>query len=153
MARRIPVLPVFLALTLSSCSVGDTDTPLFTGAPVVMVTMDGYNFDYDPGIASGQVVFRFVNAGDTTHAPILQPLGDDLPAIDAQLRGPNRVTVEPFAGVLPVQPGETRAIVVFLEPDQRYALICTASDDGESHALKGMTSEFRTPPRPDDNGS
>lgn len=147
------LLILILAMSGISCSVDDTDTPLFTGAPVVIVTMHEYGFDYDRGIPSGQVAFRFVNAGNATHAPILQPLGDDLPAIDAQLRGPNRVAVEPFAGVLPVQPGETRTIVVHLAADQRYALICTASDEGESHALKGMTSEFRTPPRAGENGS
>jgi hypothetical protein len=39
------------------------------------------------------------------------------------------------------------AFAVDLEPGERYAFVCFARDpdDDQSHALQGMTSEFRTP--------
>lgn len=142
--RPIALVPVTLLGV--GCAGHRSKPPLFGGSPEFVVTMREYEFDYSHGIPSGQVIFRFVNAGKAGHAPILQPLDEDLPPIDEQLHGPNRVAVQPFASILPRQPGQTSTIVVQLVPNQRYAFICTASDSGQSHALRGMNSEFRTPP-------
>lgn len=109
--------------------------------------MREYRFEYPPAVPSGRVVFRLVNAGRREHQPDLLPLGDDFPPIDEQVRGEQRRVVTPFAGVPPRGPGETGTFAVDLAPGQRYAFVCFAEDpDGRSHALEGMTSEFRTPP-------
>jgi hypothetical protein len=107
--------------------------------------MDEYRFEYDQQIPSGRVIFRFENHGELSHQPDLVPLADDIPPIDEQLRGPTRAVVFSLAGVLGRDPGETGTFAVDLAPGQRYALICFArNEDGSSHALLGMSSEFRT---------
>jgi hypothetical protein len=106
--------------------------------------MDDYSFDYDQQVPSGRVVFRFVNDGDVAHQPDVVPLPDDLPPIDEQLRGDARAVVFPLAGVPARDPGETGTFAVDLAPGTRYAIICFArNEDGVSHALLGMSSEFR----------
>lgn len=129
----------------AGCSSGAPERPLFVGAKTVLVRMSEYRFEYDPQVPAGRVKFLFVNSGKTVHAPVLQPLGDDVPPIGVQLGGSNRIAVEPFASVLPRGPGDTGAIVVDLAKDRRYAFICTSADGGPSHASRGMSSEFRTP--------
>jgi hypothetical protein len=117
-------------------------------APVVVVTMRDYRFDYDPTIPSGRVVFRLLNKGMVPHRPSLLPLPENLPPIDKQLRGAKRRAVSPFAGVQDRRPGASGSFAVDLAAGRRYALVCYARDrDGSSHALKGMASEFRARPR------
>jgi hypothetical protein len=100
--------------------------------------------EYDHAIPAGRVVFRFVNVGEEKHRPSLLPLPEDVPPIGEQLRGSERRAAVPFAGIREVEPGESGTFAVDLSPGQRYALICFAiAPDGESHALKGMSSEFR----------
>ena len=108
------------------------------------VTLTEYRITYSPPVAAGRVVFRFTNKGKLVHQPDLLPLGEEVPPIDEQLRGDERVAVAPFAGIPPRNPGETGSFAVDLVPGQRYAFVCFARDpNGASHALKGMTAEFR----------
>ena len=131
-------------LSASCQSSSSADAPLPPSPPVVVVTMDEYSFDYDNQIPSGRVVFRFVNDGDVAHQPDLVPLAEDIPPIGEQLRGDTRAVVFPMAGVPTRDPGETGTFAVDLAPGARYAIICFArNDDGTSHALMGMSSEFR----------
>ena len=130
-----------------ACSASSSDSSLAPAPPVVTVTLQEYRLDYDPEIPSGRVVFRLVNAGRIDHRPSLVPLTDDIPPIDQQVRGEQRAVISPFAGVPTREPGEVGMFAVDLEPGQRYAFVCFArdADDNESHALQGMTSEFRVP--------
>lgn len=141
------------ALVVASCSrtsrpqPAPVRTPLPAAAPVVDVTMSEYAFDYDPAVPPGRVVFRARNMGSIPHRITLFSLADDVPPIDVQLRGAERRLVEPIAGFYNRPPGEVGTFAVDLAPNQRYALICFVVDaDGASHAVKGMSSEFRTAP-------
>ncbi|MDP8927597.1 MAG: hypothetical protein M3O70_03220 [Actinomycetota bacterium] len=135
---------VMLALLASACQPARTEPALPPGPPVVTVTLTEYRFEYDPNIPPGRVVFRFVNAGTVRHRPALIPLPESIPPIEEQLHGDQRVVTVPFAGIRGRDPGETGTFAVDLTADVRYALICFARDpNGESHALKGMASEFR----------
>ena len=141
-AGRAALIAVLLSTSCQSSS--GAEAPLPPGPPVVVVTMDEYSFEYDKQIPSGRVVFRFVNAGDVAHQPDVVPLAEDIPPIDEQLRGDTRAVVFPMAGVPTRDPGETGTFAVDLAPGARYAIICFArNEDGASHALLGMSSEFR----------
>jgi len=116
---------------------------------VVIVAMRDHRFEFDPVIPAGRVVFRMDNAGQAPHRLTLFPLPEDLPPIDVQLRGDQRRLLKPFAGIYDRPPGDTGTFAVDLAPGQRYAMICSLRDeDGQPHYLKGMASEFRTPPAP-----
>lgn len=115
--------------------------------PVRNVTLSEYHFSYDTSVPAGRVVFRFTNDGKVQHRPILLPLDDDVPPIDVQLHGAERKVVPPFAGLRMRDPGQSGTFAVDLAPNHRYAFICYAiAADGQVHALKGMSSEFRTGP-------
>lgn len=133
------------AVMATSCSAPSEPTiPLPAGAPTVVVTMDEYRFDYDPEVPAGRVVFRFDNVGQLPHRATMLPLPDDLPPIDEQLRGTERQVINPFAGIPDRPPGASGTFAVDLLPGVRYAIICFVEDpDGQSHAQKGMASEFR----------
>lgn len=141
--RRVPWLWVALAI-LAACGKG-ADPVLPVPPPVVAVEMTEYRFDYEGPIPSGRVVFRVHNAGRVEHRLSILPLGEDFPPIDEQLRGTKRRAVSPYAGVPNRRPGERGTFAVDLVAGRRYAMICLVVDtpDGQSHALKGMTSEFR----------
>lgn len=148
----VAVAVVFSALTLPGCRTRPDrrELKLPPSPPEVFVTMAEYRFDYDDNkIPPGRVLFRFANVGRRPHRPTLLPLAEHLPPIDQQLRGDVRRVVPPFAGITTRVPGKSGVISVDLVPGQRYALICTfADDEGGSHAVKGMSSEFRTTGRP-----
>ncbi len=139
------VLVGMAGLLSTSCqSSSSAEAPLPPSPPVVDVTMREYSFEYDQQIPSGRVVFRFVNDGELAHQPDVVPLAEDIPPIDEQLRGETRAVVFPLAGVPTRDPGETGTFAVDLAPGGRYAIICFARNaDGTSHALQGMSSEFR----------
>ena len=127
-----------------ACSSSQVPDGSGAGPPVVVVTMREYRYQHPQVIPSGRVVFRFVNDGVLEHQTDLMPLAEDFPPIDQQIRGGNRRVVTPFAGFLPRKPGEIGTFDVDLGAGRRYALVCFArAPDDESHALKGMTSEFR----------
>lgn len=145
-SRPVTRLAALLAVAAAgiSCTSTASGAPLPASPPVVVVTMRDFHYELTSEIPAGRVVFRFVNAGAVEHRPSLLPLPDELPPIDQQLRGDERAVVTPFAGVPLRQPGETGTFAVDLAPGQRYAIVCFArGPDGESHALKGMASEFR----------
>jgi len=135
------------ALAAGACQ-GTVRLALPPPPPAVVVTMQDvgrYRFEYDPVVPGGRVVFRVVNAGRLVHRLALVPLSEDFPPIDQQLHGSERQAITPFAGVPDRLPGETGTFAADLAPGHRYALICFVEDpDGVSHALKGMSSEFRT---------
>lgn len=111
--------------------------------------MDDYQFDFDPSVPAGRVVFRLKNTGQDPHHLVLFPLPEDLPPIEEQLRGSQRRLLEPFAGIYDREPGDTGTFAVDLVPGRRYAMVCSiVADDGEPHWRKGMITEFRTPAAP-----
>lgn len=136
---------VVLAVACSSPTAERNELP--AGPPTVEVTMDEYRFDYNPNIPPGRVLFRVTNAGELVHRLTMVPLPEELPPIDQQLRGSQRQFLTPFAGVPNRQPGTRTAFTVDLVPGVRYAMICFVVDpDGQSHASKGMSSEYRVAP-------
>lgn len=134
-----------MALAGTACSGAlEREQPLFQGAPTVVVGMDEYRFDYDADIPAGRVVFKVVNTGETVHRLTMVPLEEDIPPIDQQLRGTDRRFLARFAGIPNRAPGDSGTFAVDLVPGVRYAMICFVTDaDGQTHAVKGMSSEFR----------
>lgn len=107
--------------------------------------MTEYRFEHQAQIPPGRTVFRVVNAGAKAHSLVLVELEEDVPPIDEQLKSPNRRGAATFAQVPERPPGSRDTFAVDLLPG-RYAFICFARDAaGESHSLKGMSSEFRVP--------
>lgn len=105
--------------------------------------MREYGFDHASLVAAGRVVFRVRNAGTLTHELVLVALPEDFPPIDVQLHSGDRQGVDTVAAVHNRPPGTTTTFSSDLSPG-RYAFICFVKDpDGVSHALKGMSSEFR----------
>lgn len=122
-----------------------TEAPLPEGPPVRTVTIDEYGIAFKRPVPAGRVVFRVTNDGEQTHEPEFVPLPEDLPPIDEQLQGDQRVPVAPFAGIPPLEPGETGTFAVDLASGVRYAFVCFARDpdDDELHARQGGNAEFR----------
>lgn len=133
------------ALVLAACQTRDhRSAPLPGGPQVVDVEMTEYSFNYDTAISAGRVLFRVTNTGREAHSLAMIPLSDDIPPIDQQVRGSQRLAVRPFAGVTARDSGESTTFAVDLVPGVRYALLCFVTDsDRVSHLLRGMTSEFR----------
>lgn len=123
------------------------ERPLPPPPYVVNVTMNEYRFDYDDAIPAGRVVFKVFNGGSVPHRLSLFPLAEGVPPIEMQLKGSERRIVEPLAGINTIAPGALSAFAVDLDAAARYALVCFLVDDfdQETHARKGMNSEFRTP--------
>jgi hypothetical protein len=117
--------------------------------PEVTVTLDEEGLEHTGPIPAGRVVFRVANRGDNPHRLSVWPLGDDEAPIGEQLTNDQREIRAPFAGIAPLEPGETTAFAVNLEPDGRYALVDTENDpdgaEGRSYAQQGSHAEFRTP--------
>lgn len=111
--------------------------------PVIDMTMRDYSFDYEKPLPAGQVVFRVDNAGTVNHRFVLIPLPEDFPPIDVDLRDDEQRNVTPLAGIRDIAPSGETTLAVDLVPG-RYAFVCfVLAEDGETHALKGMTSEVR----------
>lgn len=137
----VPVRGVVFALVATACSAG-SGAALPPGPPTVEVSMSEYHFDYRT-VPRGRVVFRVVNRGHVAHRMSVVPLPEDLPPIQAQLHGDERRALSTLAAVADTQPGGTGAVAVDLASG-RYAFICFITDnDGQTHASKGMASEFR----------
>ena len=140
------------AVAASSCDLtsggGRSGLPR-TPQSTVALTMTEYRFDYKEPVPSGRVVFRVRNAGRSRHSLTLLPLSEDIPPIAEQLRGRKRRIIAPLAGVHSLAPGSRDTFAADLVPGQRYALIdFSPSPSGQSNALRGMSSEFRTASRP-----
>ncbi|HVE47470.1 MAG TPA: hypothetical protein VNA57_12090 [Acidimicrobiales bacterium] len=122
------------------------------GPKVIDVRMRDFAFDYKGVIPGGRVVFRARNTGSEQHQLELVPLGEDYPPLDEQLRGGTRRIVLAVAGLPRRGPGKSGAFAADLVPGSRYGFVCfVEGEDGEVHALKGMSSEFRAgggPPGP-----
>lgn len=146
-------LPLAVAAVAVMCAgacrspAGGAGPALPSPPPVVDIAMGApqeYGFRYDRRVPGGRVLFRVANEGTVAHELVLLPLGEELPPIDAQLQGTTRAVVAPFAAVRPRRPGDYGMFAVDLVPGQRYALLCFIVDaTGRSHALQGMSSEFR----------
>lgn len=146
MSRGTVALWVLAGLLLTTCegSSSHHGAPLPRGAPEVDVVMREYSFGYKRPVPAGRVVFRIQNRGTVVHYLTLVPLPEDMPPIDVQLHGPTRRNLPEFAGIRPHSPGTSGTFAVDLVRGQRYAMLCfVATPDGENHALKGMSSEFR----------
>lgn len=110
---------------------------------VVRVAIDEYEFEFDPEIRAGRVVFRAHNVGTEFHELVIAPLPEDMPPLDEQLRSDTRRVVSPQAHLLGIPPGGHGAFAVDLVPG-RYSLVCFATGpDGVLHARKGENAEFR----------
>lgn len=146
--RSTLIVAALATAGLVACQVpGLSGAPEFLpkASPVVRVTMVDYRFRYTAPRRGERVVFRFVNAGHVVHSVTLLLLPEDLPPINAQLHGTDRRFIQPVAQIPPLQPGARDAFAVDLQPGARYALICfERAANGESHALMGMNSEFRS---------
>lgn len=128
--------------TLSAC--GSKAANLPPEPAVVNVTMTEYRFERPSVIPAGRVIFRVHNAGKIQHVLQLAPLPEDFPDVAMQASGklPPRHTEE-LGGIPALLPGETDQFAVDLVPG-RYTLLDLMLDrDGQTHAQKGMTSEFR----------
>ena len=116
--------------------------------------MSEYSFRVSGPFPAGRVVFRFVNAGRESHAPMLVALDDSatLPA-DEGSQKPHSLGTR-LASVNPREPGDTGAFAADFKGGQRYALVCRYSTpEGVPHAEKGMRLESRAevrtaPPAP-----
>ena len=107
--------------------------------------MREYRFDYRPTVERGRVVVRATNAGTVNHDLVLVALPDDFPPVDQQLHAETHLPVVTLAAVNAHPPGTGSTFAVNLEAG-RYAFLCFVKDpDGQTHALKGMSSEFRVP--------
>lgn len=150
MRNRIRAGAAFVtaALFVASCTPaghgeGGSGAPLPAGSPVIDVTMREFAFEHVQDIPAGQVVFRVHNEGQVVHRLSMLPLPEDLPPIDVQLKGTERRAISPFAGIYDRAPGKDGTFAVNLVPGQRYAFVCFVVDEGGSHAVRGMASEFR----------
>lgn len=105
--------------------------------------MSEYRFDYRPPKAAGRTLLRVHNDGRLAHNLVLIPLDDSIPPLDQQLRGSDRLIVQPVASLPERETGQSGTFAVDLERG-RYGLVCFVQDpDGVQHARKGMSSEFR----------
>lgn len=142
----MPVVALASALLLASCQAAPERqaVPLPAGPEVLNVEMTEYRFDYDGAVTAGRVLLRVRNTGRVPHSLTMFPLDEDLPPIDEQMRGSERRSITPFAGIRAQQPGASTTFAVDLAPGVRYALVCFLPDaEGKAHALRGMNSEFR----------
>lgn len=141
---RLGVLVIVASTLYPGCRAEEASAPLPPPPAQVAVEMSEYQYDYEPSIPAGRVVFRFGNVGAVDHELGLWPLEEDFPPIDVQLHGPVRRFLTPFARSEVVGPGATGTFAVDLVPGQRYALICfLRGPQGQEHEQLGMNSEFR----------
>jgi uncharacterized cupredoxin-like copper-binding protein len=133
---------VLAAVATAACSGSKSDA--LPAPPATMdVTMREYTFDNPATVHSGRIVFTVNNAGTMKHEAILVALPPDAPPIGEQLKSENRMGVATVATLRNRAPGSSGTFAADLPPG-RYAFICFVTDpNGVSHALKGMSSEFR----------
>ncbi|MGH9226935.1 MAG: hypothetical protein ACRD2W_24845 [Acidimicrobiales bacterium] len=114
--------------------------------PTVMdVTMSEYRYDHPPQAVAGRIVFRVHNAGKEEHELILVAIPEEVTSLEEQLRSESRVGVETIVTLRRRAPASSGTFAADLGPG-RYGFICfIVGADDVSHALKGMSSEFRVP--------
>lgn len=129
-----------LACTVGGCGASRARLP---EPQIVEVAMSEYRFDYRPPQAAGRTLLRVRNDGRLAHNLVLIPLDDSIPPLDQQLRGSDRLIVQPVASLPERAAGQSGTFAVDLERG-RYGFVCFVQDaDGVQHARKGMSSEFR----------
>lgn len=141
-AARLAVACVLVASAVASCQRAPA---LLPPKPATLdVTMREFRFDSRPP-PSGRVVFRVSNVGRINHRLALAPLPADFPPIQQQLHGEDRQLVDTLVSIPDVPPGGTDSFAADIAPG-RWAFLCfVIAPDGESHAFKGMATEFRVP--------
>jgi hypothetical protein len=142
--RRALCTLAALALLATSCGDdGSDEPPLPPRAKQLNLTAKEYRYDYRPPASPGRFVLRMRNAGGVRHEVIMVELPEGFPPIKEQLRRKKRRLLGTLSYLKPVSPGRTGKFAVDLKR-ARYAMVCQrAAPDGESHALKGMATEFR----------
>ncbi|HEX3542522.1 MAG TPA: hypothetical protein VHT75_18990 [Acidimicrobiales bacterium] len=107
------------------------------------------HYEFLSRVPSGRVVFVVYNAGHSLHGLDLFPLPPGVVSIVAQLRGSQRHIVAPYAGTVPLLPGQQGTFAVDLQPGTTYAMVSFIRDpsDGSSQALKGLAAQFTTTAR------
>lgn len=144
MSRWASVLGCSLLLASCQTAPGRSGAALPSGPEVVAIEMSEYRFTYPSDVAAGRVLFRLTNAGREPHSLVMVALADDIPPIEEQVRGAQRIAVQPFVEVAALQPGQGTTFAVDLVSGTRYAFLCFLADaDRVSHVRKGMVSEFR----------
>lgn len=133
-----------LLLAAPSCAPHGARPPLFSGSPVITVRMTDYAFELPADIPAGRVVFRVENAGSLYHNVSVFGMGPEWLPLDEQLHSATRKSVNPFAQVFAMQPGEHGTFAANFRKGGRYGFICElASPDGRPHYLLGMNAEIR----------
>lgn len=165
------LLVLVLVLTIISCQQGSAEKAdgrtgnLATerraisadSAYVVEVTAADYAFGMPTEVPSGWVTFRMKNMGQEEHNGIIYKYTDSLTyedlgkligealqkeEIDNSAHPFNSQIEKPMGGPAILSPGLTGETTVLLEPGT-YALTCwMVAEDGEFHAMKGMTRPF-----------
>ena len=138
---RRAALAAATAAVVGSCA---SSTTLPDSPPVLDVTMREYSFALDGSVPEGRVVVRAHNAGTFEHELVLVVLPADYPerTLD-QLRSTKRRALATRAYLPRRAGGASRTFAVELT-EGRYAFMCfVPAPDGEPHALKGMTLQFK----------
>lgn len=125
-ARRLLVvlslLTVLLVLfTLAACGSGEESAGV--PAETVPVKLAGHDIDMPASIQSGPTTFEVTNGGDAIHGFEVEGLG-----LEEEIEQ--------------IPPGETRTLVVNLEPGT-YRVYCPVAD----HSEKGMELPLKVLPR------
>ncbi|RPH57573.1 hypothetical protein EHM82_01000 [bacterium] len=123
--RLLVVLTLLTALlvlfTLAACGSGEESA----GVPneTVPVRLAGHDIDMPATVQSGPTTFEVTNQGDTTHGFEVEGLGFE-------------------EEIEQIPPGETRTLVVRLEPGT-YRVYCPVAD----HSERGMELPLKVLPR------
>lgn len=149
----VAVMAVGAALTTGGCSPEQTQEPLPPEVPTVEVRLAEHDLLYESPVPAGRVVFRIHNAGDRVHRLALLPLPEDFPPLEEELANDSPRSVDPFARIPNLAPGETGTFAVDLAAGKRYAMVdFSKTSDGRTQAKLGVAAEFRpqkrSPPVP-----
>lgn len=115
--------------------------------PQLTVTHHNDGIEVARPVAPGRVVVKVINRDDTAHGLTMVPLGDDEPPIGDLLTDDTAQLRAPYAGMPPLEPGETARIAIDLFPERRYALYDPTPNPDDPHerlhARTGWHAEIR----------
>lgn len=139
--RRIgPSLAVAVAVTTAiSLTGGSEPGPLPSDPPKASVRITESGLEHPKSVKPGRVVFQVTNDAEDEHRLSMLPMSDKEPPISEQLADGQAEVVMPFAGIGPLEPGETTMFAADLEPNARYAVADFTADPG-----RGWHGEIRT---------
>jgi len=143
--RGLIAYPVALALLAACRASADPGVP--PSVPTTEIKMTEFRFHFIKPASAGPVIFKMSNEGTLRHNLTLLALPPDFPPLAKQIHGSERRPIVPLAGSPGQEPGATESFAVDLLPG-RYGLICSLIErtTEQTHAVKGMFSEFRITP-------